>query len=175
MEKKSPCCGSCEKGVAKLDRREFLTYSIVGLSGIIGAAVFAPAIGYFLAPLWKATPEDWILLGPVDTLPIGKPTQIEFLQRRKDGWMTVGAKKTTWIVTQDGKEFTAFDPLCTHLGCPYSWDESRGQFLCPCHTGIFDLNGQVLSGPPPRPLDRFPTKVENGKLWVLPVSPKKEA
>lgn len=135
---------------------------------VAGASVFGPLLTYFLSPVWKETPEEWILLGETGKIPVGKPSKVEFLQRRKDGWMTVEEKKSAWVVNKEGKEFTVFDPRCTHLGCPYRWDEARGQFMCPCHTAVFDADGNVISGPPPRPLDRFATKIENGKLWVLP-------
>lgn len=156
-----------------MDRREFLQYSIWGLGAVVGAAIFAPALTYFLSPAWKENPEDWILLGGTEKIPTGQPTKVEFVQRRKDGWMTVEQKQSAWVLTPDGKDFSVFDPHCTHLGCPYRWDTEKQQFRCPCHSAVFDMNGQVVSGPPPRPLDRLATKVENGKLWILP-SAKKE-
>lgn len=151
-----------------LTRREFLHYSIFGFSSLIGASLLFPALTYFLSPAWKKEEEDWILIGAADKIPLGEPSKVEFLQRRKDGWMTVEEKLSAWVLTRDGKDFTVFNPRCTHLGCPYRWDGERKQFLCPCHTAVFDMDGKVISGPPPRPLDRLLTKVERGKLWVLP-------
>jgi Rieske Fe-S protein len=57
--------------------------------------------------------------------------------------------------------------ICTHLGCRIRWIADEGKFYCPCHNGIFDRDGTVLSGPPPRPLDRFEVKVENDTLSIL--------
>ena len=148
-------------------RRDFLKYSIWGLGLLAGASVFLPSATYFLSPAWQKKSEDWMLLGDADKIPIGTPTKVEFIQRRKDGWMTVEKKRSTWILTKDGKNFTAFDPHCTHLGCPYRWNESKKEFVCPCHNGVFSMDGQVLSGPPPRPLDQYEVKLEKGKLWVL--------
>ena len=157
-----------------MNRREFLNYSVWGLGVVIGGALFVPAATYFLSPAWREIAEDWILVGEVKKIPHGKPVQIDFLQRRKDGWMTVEEKRSAWVLTEDGKDFTVFNPQCTHLGCPYKWDAEREQFLCPCHAGVFAKNGDVLSGPPPRPLDRFPVKMDNGKLWIRPVSAENE-
>ena len=156
-----------------MDRREFLHTAIGGVGFLIGAALLVPAAGYFLSPAWKKHIEDWVLLGETKKIPVGKPTKIEFIQRRKDGWMTVEEKRTAWVLTRDGKEFTVFDPRCTHLGCPYRWDEAKEKFLCPCHAAVFDVDGQVISGPPPRPLDRYDVKVEAGKLWMLPTLKEK--
>lgn len=151
-----------------MDRREFLHYSIGGIGFLIGAALLAPAAGYFLSPAWKEGSEDWILLGDLHQFPTGKPTKVEFSERHKDGWMTIEEKKTAWILPKKGGEFVAFDPHCTHLGCPYRFDEARQEFLCPCHNAVFSMEGEVISGPPPRPLDRYAVKTEAGKLWVLP-------
>jgi menaquinol-cytochrome c reductase iron-sulfur subunit len=63
---------------------------------------------------------------------------------------------------------TAFDPHCTHLGCPYRWDAAKEAFLCPCHSGVFNKQGVVQSGPPPRPLDRYGVRVQQGIVSILP-------
>jgi Rieske Fe-S protein len=59
---------------------------------------------------------------------------------------------------------------CAHLGCPVRWEvtEDRGEFLCPCHGGLYDINGEYVGGPPPRGLFRYTkTQVrENGRLYV---------
>lgn len=151
-----------------MDRRDFLHTSIRGMGILIGASLCVPAATYFLSPAWEKREEDWILLGDTSKIPVGKPTNVAFVQRRKDGWMTVEEKRSAWVTTKDGKEFSVFDPHCTHLGCPYRWDEAKEEFLCPCHNAVFSLEGEVLSGPPPRPLDRYEAKVEGGKLWMLP-------
>jgi len=64
---------------------------------------------------------------------------------------------------------TAFAPQCTHLGCAYHWDESSHNFICPCHTSAFSIDGKVLAGPAPRPLDRYTVKVEGNKLQIGPL------
>ncbi len=61
---------------------------------------------------------------------------------------------------------TAFGPQCTHLGCAYHWEQDKKEFLCPCHTSLFAIDGSVLSGPAPRPLDRYQTKIEGTKLLL---------
>ena len=60
----------------------------------------------------------------------------------------------------------AFDPACTHLGCRIKHSTEQNRYLCPCHGGVFDEDGKVVSGPPPKPLEQHPTKVEGGKIWV---------
>ncbi len=55
---------------------------------------------------------------------------------------------------------------CTHLGCTVPWHEDQGQFLCPCHSSLFNQAGEVTGGPAPRPLDIFPIEIVEGKVIV---------
>lgn len=60
----------------------------------------------------------------------------------------------------------ALSRICTHLGCSVPWDEEKKQFICPCHGSTFNLTGEVLTAPAPRPLDTFPVRIENGIIKV---------
>ena len=70
------------------------------------------------------------------------------------------------MVKQADNSVVAYGPQCTHLGCAYHWDDGKTEFLCPCHNSLFSLDGKVISGPAPRPLDRYETKIEGNKLLV---------
>ena len=156
-------------------RREFFKKGIFLLGGLIAAGIVVPSGAYFLSPLWKKKEEDWVELGDAGEIPKGAPVKVEFVQRKKDGWVTIEGRSSAWVLTSDGQSFTVFDPRCTHLGCPYRWDSDKKQFLCPCHNATFAIDGEVLTGPPPRPLDRYPNKVVGGKLLIRPVPEKKES
>ncbi len=149
-------------------RREFLKRSIFALGGLIALGLAIPSGVYVLSPLWRRGQEEWIEIADVTKIPKGDPVKIDYVQRKKDGWITIEDRSSVWVVTTDGQEFTVFDPRCTHLGCPYRWDAVKHQFLCPCHNGIFSIDGAVLGGPPPKPLDRYASRVEGGKLLILP-------
>jgi cytochrome b6-f complex iron-sulfur subunit len=58
-------------------------------------------------------------------------------------------------VTRDGEELHARSLLCTHQGCEVEWAEASGQYICPCHEGIFDASGRPVMGPPREPLREF--------------------
>ncbi|MBI4365493.1 MAG: Rieske (2Fe-2S) protein [Deltaproteobacteria bacterium] len=154
------------------ERREFLKKGIFILGGLTLLGLGIPGATYFLSPLWQRKEEDWIELGPVSAIPTGTPTKVDFVQRKKDGWATIEGRASAWVVTADGAGFIAYDPRCTHLGCPYRWDEGKAAFVCPCHTAIFDVEGKVVAGPAPRGLDRFATKVVEGRLFIRPTPPK---
>ncbi len=60
----------------------------------------------------------------------------------------------------------AFSLVCTHLGCTVLWNAEKKEFRCPCHDGLFDGHGNVVSGPPPSPLERLKVKVNGEKVIV---------
>jgi menaquinol-cytochrome c reductase iron-sulfur subunit len=94
---------------------------------------------------------------------------MSFQQSRVDGWRVITEKKTAWVVKTSDSKIIAFGPQCTHLGCAYHWNQGVKQFECPCHASFFSLDGKVLSGPAPRPLDRYVTTVQNNRLQVGPL------
>jgi Rieske Fe-S protein len=58
------------------------------------------------------------------------------------------------VRTPDG-ELRAFNAVCTHLNCTVQYRADTSQIWCACHNGIYDLGGNVVSGPPPRPLEPY--------------------
>jgi len=72
------------------------------------------------------------------------------------------------LVHLPGGELRAFSQQCTHLGCVVFYSPDNGQMECPCHEGHFDAaTGDVLSGPPQRPLGRIDVEVRDGVVWAL--------
>jgi Rieske Fe-S protein len=64
-------------------------------------------------------------------------------------------------------EFVAYKQRCTHLSCPVHFAADRNRLECPCHNGAFDAKtGNVLEGPPPRPLPRISLRIENGAIFA---------
>ena len=146
-------------------RRFYLTF-IYGLWGAISAALAAPALLYLLLPPKTRAESDWVEAGDVTSLQPKTPVEWVFRKNRVDGWKVSSEKQTAWVVKLPDQQIVAFGPQCTHLGCAYHWEERSSQFLCPCHSSAFSVDGKVISGPAPRPLDRFDTKIENGKLLL---------
>lgn len=155
-----------------MNRRDFLAGAAAAMASFIAGAIGIPSIGHILSPALKVAERPSISAGNIDQFEIGKPKKVEFIYYRKDGWIEELASGSAWVVRQSEMEFTVYDPRCTHLGCPYGWNSQRAQFLCPCHDGVFSIDGQVISGPPPRPLDRFEHIVEDGKLFIKEVVKK---
>ena len=146
-------------------RRSFYIGAIFALWGIIAAALGVPALVYLLFPPKARREEEWLEIGDVRKLENRIPTELVFRRNREDGWKISSELATAWAVKRDN-QVVAFGPQCTHLGCAYHWDEGKSEFLCPCHSSIFSLDGKVVAGPAPRPLDRFDVKVENNRLFI---------
>ena len=98
------------------------------------------------------------------TLVVGTPTKVDFAITTGGGTVDGSA----WLVKKASGELTAFDPRCTHALCAYQWVSADHRFRCYCHEGSFALDGTVLAGPPPRPLNRFPLR-ELGDVIELDV------
>jgi len=157
-------------------RRNFLTRAIFGLSALITAGLGLPAAAYLLGPSGRKREGEWIEVGDAGSLAAGRPEEVVFRRNRLDGWKVSSEKSTAWLVKSNAGGVVAFSPICTHLGCAYDFDESKGVFVCPCHTSSFSVDGKVLSGPAPRPLDRYLVKVENGKVLLSGLdSPQRSA
>ena len=70
------------------------------------------------------------------------------------------------IEGQDPQPYVAISTRCAHLGCPVRYIQASQKFLCPCHGGVYGFEGEVEGGPPVRPLDRFYTRVEAGRVEI---------
>jgi len=157
----------------EVTRRKFYVAMIYGLWSSIAAALSIPAAIYLLIPPKLRKMPEWIEAGDVSKLEPRAPVEMVFRQNRVDGWKIQSEKTTAWVVKLGDSQVVAYGPQCTHLGCAYHWDDNANHFLCPCHSSVFSVDGAVVSGPAPRPLDRYDTKVENGKLLLGPLHPSR--
>jgi cytochrome b6-f complex iron-sulfur subunit len=138
---------------APLPRRSFLGLAWLGI-GLAALGEAAWIVASFLRPRQKTRQGDasLVVAGPSDAFAPGSvtafPTGKFYLVRLQDGG------------------FLALHRQCTHLGCSVPWDEAAGRFACPCHASAFDLRGDVLAPPAPRPLDLFAIRIENGIVKV---------
>ncbi|HLZ34832.1 MAG TPA: ubiquinol-cytochrome c reductase iron-sulfur subunit [Nitrospira sp.] len=148
-------------------RRTFFRWITIAAAGLIGAGLSIPLVGYVIAPALKRRERPWVDVGGIDALPSGEPKQLDHVTTIRDGYLEIRSHKAIWAVKRPDGQVTVFSPICTHLGCGYRWAGEEKMFKCPCHGSRFDLEGQVLGGPAPRPLDRLPSKVENGHLMVI--------
>jgi len=152
----------------KLSRRNFIQAAIWGIGGLIGIGFGVPAVAYIVGPPVKGgQAEMWMQLGPTSKVELGTPTLFTFSIQTQTGWITNTEEISVYVLSTDGRTYIAMSNICTHLACHIRWIAEQNQFFCPCHNGVFDISGNVLAGPPPRPLNRYDLKVEDGQLFVL--------
>lgn len=158
-----------------LTRRRFLSGTLGWVTAAILAALGIPAAAAWVSPALRKQEQGWNPVGRIgkpgpdepDLRVVGTPIEAHFTQLVQDAYLSAQPQDVAvWVINEGEGKFTIYDDRCTHLGCPYGYDEKAGQFNCPCHNGVFDLEGRVLGGPPPRPLDRYEYKVENGVLYA---------
>jgi Rieske Fe-S protein len=154
-----------------MTRRTAFTVLGQAVGGAAVAVVTLPAIGFAIAPIFDSPEERWETVGPASRFTSDTYTDVVFTVVPGIG----EAGKTTAYVrrgiseepfNEDPESFVAISTRCAHLGCPVRFFEAAGNFICPCHGGIYDFQGKVIGGPPVRPLDRFQTRVRNGQVQL---------
>lgn len=147
-------------------RRTFLQIASACIGGVIGLAAGIPLIGFAISPAWKKEESQWVDLGLVDRLKNSRYKKVNYTFTAKDGWVKATKKRSVYVTDVGDGNWDVFSRTCSHLGCLVRWNESQESFLCPCHGAVFDKNGAVVAGPPPRPLQKLEVKVEAGVLYV---------
>ncbi len=147
-------------------RRQSLARLFWGATGLVGAGLIAPVFGYLIAPLFSRDQSRYIRIGRLEDFTLDQPKRVEVQAWDQEGWVTDRIIAIAWVVRRaDG--LVAFDPRCTHLGCAYHWVESAKEFQCPCHNARFAIDGCVVEGPPPRPLDTYRYVVRQGEVYIV--------
>lgn len=158
---------SSQSQPSKLDRQGFVKIVTTFLGSIMGAVLGLPLINYFITPaLQKEQKEDWVAVGPLEDYPIGKPQVFTFTRTQINGWERTSQSYGVYVLRQNQADLSVLSNVCTHLSCRVTWKEEQAAYICPCHDASFDIQGEVIKGPPPRPLDQFETKIEEGILYI---------
>jgi len=139
-----------------ISRRRLMAYAWIGAAAI----VMGEMIGGTFAFLWPRRK------GPkVETVFIaGKVTDFKVSE------VIPFRKERAFILRTEGG-ILAISAICTHLHCIVNWNEMLKKFECPCHGAKFNQNGEVLEGPPPRPLDLYKLQMVAGNVVVDRTSP----
>jgi len=161
-----PQCPEASPDPNKISRRGFFEKLIFTLAGLMASVVGIPMIGFIFKPLFKSPLPVWRPVGKVDSFKVGETVAVTFLQASPLPWAGVTAKTAAWL-RRESDGFTAFSVSCTHLGCPVRWRAEAKLFLCPCHGGVYNQDGTVAAGPPPKPLPRYPTRVTKDQVEIL--------
>jgi cytochrome b6-f complex iron-sulfur subunit len=142
-----------------LVRRRFLGGMLGGGAAALGAGMCAPLVGY-VGNLREEPPPDWIEIEEAD------------YQLAPGEWKIVmyGRMPALLFKTPDAEPDSlprVFVATCTHFDCTVNYDSKKNLIVCHCHDGYYDVDGKVISGPPPRPLPPFFCRIRsNGNLVI---------
>ena len=140
---------------AKVPRRGFLKiinslFAALGLGVIIG-----PAIAYFWPAELEEMPTDPVPVGSEDSIPVGESTTVRF------------GRYPALVINTPERGIVAYSAVCTHFACLVKWNPEINMVECPCHEGYFSaVDGSVLSGPPPTPLEEILVRIDNGNILI---------
>lgn len=155
-----------DRGVFGGRRRDFLALAGAVLGALVAVLLAIPFLASFVGPSFRRIRRHLARAGRVAGLPVGEPVQLTYTDRNVDGYLSQTVTRQVWVVKQGDSSVTVFSPICPHLGCRYEWVPAAKHFYCPCHHSVFALDGAVLGGPAPRPLDTLPSEIESGELRV---------
>lgn len=146
-------------------KRSFLKAGFVAINTIAASALGIPVVGYLLGPLLRKRELHWVEAGKLSDFSDGAPKarRLKFINR--NGFRELEEVRNVWI-RAEGRNLTVFSSECTHVGCNVHWKSDADQFICPCHGGAFSKEGDVLDGPPPRPLEQLPSRLEEDTVFV---------
>ena len=158
----------------KQGRRDFIGMAF-GAVAAVGGAISLVAVKKTWDPLpsVKAAGFTTVDLSPMQE---GEMRQVEWRKKpifilKKSANMPANDARD---VVVDGAKYTVVIGLCTHLGCIPEWKPSQTKFVGACHGGEFNADGMQTYGPPPRPLDIPPFKIDGTKLVLGETSPEYE-
>lgn len=130
-------------GRVDFDRRAFLD-AVLAVGFVSTAAAIVYPVARFLVPPANAEPAT-------ATAVAGKATAL----KPNSGLLFRFGDKPGIVVRTASGELRAFNAICTHLDCTVQFKTDTSQLWCACHNGTYDLGGNVVSGPPPRALEKF--------------------
>ena len=147
------------------NRRTFFVRVIQGVHAVMGGTLAFVLGGAVLAPSFARRRTTWLRAVDLASLKEDEPRTVTLRVARQDGATETVDRKVLFLI-KSGDQVRAFDSTCTHLGCRTRYNAETRQIECPCHGGVYDLEGRVVAGPPPTPLEVVVTRVEGEHVMV---------
>jgi cytochrome b6-f complex iron-sulfur subunit len=135
-----------------MERRQLLKTSLAFLGTTTFISFVYPASKFLIPP--KSNAKDAQLNIDKEQIPLGTAKEITY------------NNIPLIVINRRGSGFIALSRVCTHLGCLVGYDSFNSKLVCPCHAGEFDLEGNVLSGPAAKALQRYPLKISAKQITI---------
>jgi Rieske Fe-S protein len=159
-------------GSNEISRRDFIKVTTGIVGGVIAVAIGLPTISYLIDPALSEGGKDmWVSIGKFEDMQIGIPYPFSFTRVQVNGWERTSSSYGGYALrrSDDPEDLLILNSRCTHLSCSVNWSEEAQAYLCPCHDAKFGIEGEVIDGPPPRPLDEYKVYrvTEDGNVEIL--------
>ena len=138
----------------KEDRRTFLSW-------LLGGGVIA-SMGSFFYPVVRFLNPPHIAEASINEVVAGKVQDL----KPNSGKIVKFGNKPALLIHVNDTEWKAFSAVCSHLNCTVQYQETTRQIWCACHNGTYDLNGRVVSGPPPKGLEEFAVGIRGDEVVI---------
>jgi len=132
------------------------------IQGLLGGG-FLASLASFLYPVIRYMNPPAIPEASVNEANVGKVADFAV----NSGKIVRFGSKPVLVIRRSENEWRAFAGVCTHLNCTVQYEQARHQIWCACHNGFYDLNGKVVSGPPPRPLEEYQVHIRGEEVVVM--------
>ncbi len=143
------------------DRRDFIKKSLFAVLTLLGLGFLVPGIVTFSPLNNRKRDVVYVPLLPEEEVPRAgvKKSELVYSASGKE-------RKARVFVVSSAERLTVFSATCSHLGCLVNYHRDKGEFICPCHGGRYDLSGRNIAGPPPAPLTELPVRIAGGMVMV---------
>jgi Rieske Fe-S protein len=131
------------------------------IRGLLGGG-FTASLASFLYPVVRFMNPPEVSEAVVNEASVGTVQEFGL----NTGKIVKFGSKPVLLIRSGEAEWRAYSGTCTHLDCTVQYQESSRQIWCACHDGFYDLNGRVVSGPPPRPLEEYTVHVRGDEVVV---------
>ena len=148
----------------RLTRRQFGLLGTQVAGAVVAVLLGIPIVGFILSPLFRRQPVSEATVGDISGVPEAEPTKFTVTFPAGE-WSAARVNAAVYVVRQNDS-YKIFSNTCTHMECPVHWDDSLHQFLCPCHGGLYDIDGQNVGGPPPKPLPQYVHRIDGTTLYI---------
>lgn len=135
----------------EVSRRKIIGYGWIVTTAVVIGELIAGTFALLWPKIKGRGAEKILIAGKVADFPVGK--------------VALFRKERIFVIRMD-RGLLAVSAVCTHLHCVVRWTETKREFECPCHGGKYNVKGEVIAGPPPRPLDIYPIEIVADKIVV---------
>ena len=149
-----------------MHRRTVLIRFIQSIHALMGATLAFVVGGAVVAPSFTRRQSAWLPAVDVSDLEDETPRPVALRVAHADGATEVIDRRLIYVVRAQDGTVRALDSTCTHLGCRTRFNPESRRIECPCHGGVYDARGNVVSGPPPSPLRLLRARVDHDKVFV---------